>query len=74
MAAGAAYRQQLLKSYVAALAPLPGALAGREARAALSAALAALAAGPLPELSESAQLLAGLVATSDTTVRVVPRR
>lgn len=62
-------RRQLLQSYVATLAPLPGTLAGPEARGALAAALEALAAGPLPEVTEPARLLAGLIATSATTVR-----
>ena len=54
---------------MAALAPLAGSLAGREARGGLADALGALAAGPMPELSEAADLLAGLVATSASTVR-----
>jgi hypothetical protein len=59
---------QVLRSYVAALAPLAGALEGREARGALAAAFGALAAGPLPALQQTAELVAGMTAMSVSAV------
>lgn len=58
----------MLRSYVAALAPLAGALEGREAQAALAAAFVALAAGPLPALQQTAELVAGMTAMSASAV------
>lgn len=62
----------MLRSYISALAPLAGALEGREARAALAAAFGALAAGPLPELQQTAELVAGMTAMSASAVSCFP--